>query len=207
MQHSYTKDQISLEEAYRRVHLEKLDDHHDCGCETDECTCNEKCERCGKPLEGEGEDVCKCEKLDESVVQMAHDYLMSLSDSSLDRLLFWVFNLSGLFGVTAVAGIQHFVKSIGDRKKLNKFLSTHPKIKQDWEDLAKLEKKLEHPDIKKAEIGDEHQDLQKQIKAKLHLIEIRLTHILSEVAHGSEIADFIEKLLELIENKNKKITP
>jgi len=71
--YSNSKEQISLEEAYRTVHLEKVEDC-DCGC--GHCKDHEECPKCGKMKDectcGDKEDV-KEEAIDMgAVVDAAH---------------------------------------------------------------------------------------------------------------------------------------
>jgi hypothetical protein len=56
--YSNSKNQISLEEAYRQVHLEKKYEEQECGCKG-KCKCDDKkwCDECNKPS-----SKCECEK-------------------------------------------------------------------------------------------------------------------------------------------------
>jgi hypothetical protein len=190
--YSNSKEQISLEEAYRMVHLEKKEEECECGCDKD-C---EECDKC---------DCCKGKEkdLEESVTLnetgMIHDYLMSLSDSSLDRLLFWVATVSGIVGGSATAGIQALISHFKDKAYLNKFLNEHPKIKKDYQELLKVEKEFEK--YKDLELHDRHIDLKTKKNALLHMIEIRLAGVVAKAGHGSEVGEFTDKLLELIQKK------
>jgi len=63
--YSNSKEQVNLEEAYRSVHLEKVEDC-DCGC--GHCEDHKECEKCGK-IKSE----CECNKDEKEEVKEAID--------------------------------------------------------------------------------------------------------------------------------------
>ena len=65
--YSNSKEQISLEEAYRMVHNEETEEKESCGCGgEEECTCKDHCDKCDKSA-----DECTCE---EKSVEEALDF-------------------------------------------------------------------------------------------------------------------------------------
>jgi hypothetical protein len=214
--YSNSREQVSLEEAYRRVHLEEKEEacdcKDDCDCETDckwakeGCDCG-NCEACFKnSVEGvtKKKDVEKVKEesfLNES--GMIHDYLMSLSDSSLDRLMFWVATVSGFAGASAVAALQELVSHFKDKNYMRKFLADHPKIQKDYQTLLKVEKEFEK--YKNLELDERHIDLKKQKNALLHMIEMRLAGVVAKAGHGSDVGEFTDKLLEVIQKKLNEV--
>ena len=95
--YSNSREQVSLEEAYRKVYVEEKD----CPCgghDENECQCDDKCEKCHKP-----KDECECENVNESLVDVATSFVAHDTPGAvITDLARWAFVIGGTIANTAL---------------------------------------------------------------------------------------------------------
>jgi negative regulator of replication initiation len=138
--YSNSKEQVSLEEAYRRVHLEEKEETEcDCDCEDAKngCDCGE-CEGCFKNS-AKGE---KKEQVKESLVDVGTAIVQSESPSQVvSDLARWAFAIGGAIATgTLFANQNKAAEYISELMHIPKFNQTVKEIEQDLksDDIQKL---------------------------------------------------------------------
>lgn len=110
--YSNSKEQISLEEAYRRVHLVEEEEHEHCDCggeEGEECHCNdEKCPRCHRPKN-------KCDCGGKSEIEEAAD-IAGLTGSFAERMMYFI--IPALASVAVALGYKGYELA---KNKINEY--------------------------------------------------------------------------------------
>jgi hypothetical protein len=95
--YSNSKEQISLEEAYRKVYVEEKE----CPCgghDDSDCQCDDKCEKCHKL-----KDECECENVNESLVGVASSIVAHDTPGAvISDLARWAFVIGGTIANTAL---------------------------------------------------------------------------------------------------------
>jgi hypothetical protein len=136
--YSNSREQVSLEEAYRRVHLEEKEDSCDCECAKDGCDCAE-CEDCFKNS-AKGED--KKEEVKESLVDLGTAIVQNDNPSQVvSELGRWAFAIGSAIATGSLfANKEKAAEYVAELMHIPKFNSTVKEIEQDLkgDDIQKL---------------------------------------------------------------------
>jgi hypothetical protein len=140
-----SKNQISLEEAYRMVHIEeKVDDEksdvRECGCPKDECTCNHKDDE-----KEEGKEEGK-EEIEESLVDVATAIVQDNNPSHVvGEMARWAFAIGTAYGTGAL---------FANQEKAASFIAELMRIPRFGAMVREIEEALKGDDMQ--EIVDAH---------------------------------------------------